>query len=545
MPTTVTSRKTVGARGALDSFFQITKRGSTLSREVRGGFVTFFTMAYIVVLNPLIIGTQPDSTGAFLGGGGHPNLAMVAATTALVAGVMTLLMGIIANFPLALATGLGLNAFVTFGIAQLPKMTWPDAMGLVVLEGLIITVLVLTGFRKAVFHAVPAALKTAISVGIGLFITIIGLVDSGIVRRPAAGPVPVELGVGGFLAGWPTLVFVIGLLSIIIMLVKKVKGAILIGIIGTSVVAILLEAVAHIGGQFDKTGKLVNPTGWGLNVPRFPSKLVDIPDFGLLGHFSLLGSFAKIGGQLDKTGKLVNPTGWGLNVPTFPSTMVDVPDFGLLGHFSLLGSFSKIGAVSAILLVFTLLLADFFDTMGTMVAIGAEAGLLDKEGNPTNAQKILIVDSLAAVAGGASGVSSNTAYIESAAGVGEGARTGLASVVTGLLFLVATFLAPLVSVVPYEAATPALAVVGFLMMQQVRGIEWDDLEIAIPAFLTIVLMPFTYSISAGIGAGFVVYVLIKVVRRKASVVHPLLWVISGLFVVYFALDPIKNVLGVG
>ena len=296
----------------------------------------------------------------------------------------------------------------------------------------------LTGFRKAVFHAVPAALKTAISVGIGLFITIIGLVDSGIVRRPAAGPVPVELGVGGFLAGWPTLVFVIGLLSIIIMLVKKVKGAILIGIIGTSVVAILLEAVAHIGGQTDATGKLVNPTGWGLNVPRFPSKLVDIPDFGLLGQFSLLGSFAKI------------------------------------------------GAVSVILLVFTLLLADFFDTMGTMVAIGAEAGLLDKEGNPPNAQKILIVDSLAAVAGGAGCVSSNTAYIESASGVGEGARTGLASVVTGLLFLLATFLAPLVTVVPYEAATPALVVVGFLMMQQVRGIEWDDLEIAIPAFLTIV-----------------------------------------------------------
>jgi AGZA family xanthine/uracil permease-like MFS transporter len=293
------------------------------------------------------------------------------------------------------------------------------------------------------------------------------------------------------------LVFVIGLLSIIVMMVKKVKGAILIGIVGATVLAIIVEAIAKIGGQLDGTGKLVNPTGWGLNVPKIPSQIVDVPDFGLLGHFSLLGSFGKI------------------------------------------------GAISAILLVFTLLLADFFDTMGTMVAIGAEAGLLDKDGNPPNTQKILVVDSLAAVAGGASGVSSNTAYIESAAGVGEGARTGLASVVTGLLFLVATFLAPLVSVVPYEAATPALVVVGFLMMQQVKGIDWDDLEIAIPAFLTIVLMPFTYSISAGIGAGFVVYVLIKVVRRKASVVHPLLWVISGLFVVYFALDPIKNVLGVG
>src|SRR5664279_2702789 len=318
MLATVAPTKSAAKTGALDSFFQITQRGSTVPQEIRGGFATFFTMAYIVVLNPLIIGTQADSTGAFLGGGGHPNLAMVAAATSLVAGVMTLLMGVVANFPLALATGLGLNAFVTFGIAKLPGMTWPDALG---------------------------------------------LVDSGIVRRPATGPVPVELGVGGFLAGWPTLVFVIGLLSIIVMLVKKVKGAILIGIIGTTVLAILLQAVVGIGGQNDAKGKLVNPGGWGLNVPKIPSKLMDIPDFGLLGQFSLLGSFAKI------------------------------------------------GAVSAVLLVFTLLLADFFDTMGTMVAIGAEAGLLDKDGNPVNAQKILVVDSLAAVAGGAGSVSSNTAYI--------------------------------------------------------------------------------------------------------------------------------------
>ena len=497
MPSMTRPKPAPTSHGAIDSFFQITQRGSTPGREIRGGVATFFTMAYIIVLNPLIIGTQTDGTGGFLGGGGKPNLAMVAAATALVAGVMTLLMGIVANYPLALATGLGLNAFVTFGIAKLPGMTWGDAMGLIVLEGIIITVLVLTGFRKAVFHAIPPQLKIAISVGIGLFIAIIGLVDSGIVRRPPVGPVPVELGVGGFLAGWPMLVFVIGLLSIIVMLVKKVKGAILIGIIGATVLAVIVEAVGKIGGQFDAAGKFVNPTGWGLNVPKMPSQLVDVPDFGLLGHFSLLGSFGKI------------------------------------------------GAVSVILLVFTLLLADFFDTMGTMVAIGAEAGLLDKEGNPPNAQKILLVDSLAAVAGGAGSVSSNTAYIESAAGVGEGARTGLASVVTGLLFLVATFLAPLVSVVPYEAATPALVVVGFLMMQQVKGIDWDDLEIAIPAFLTIILMPFTYSITAGIGAGFVVYVLIKVVRGKAVVIHPLMWGIVGLFIVYFAIDPLKNVLGVG
>jgi AGZA family xanthine/uracil permease-like MFS transporter len=494
--TTTTSARPTAARGALDSFFRITQRGSTVGREVRGGFATFFTMAYIVVLNPLIIGTQADSTGAFLGGGKGPNLAMVAAATALVAGVMTLLMGVVANYPLALATGLGLNAFVTFGIAKLPGMTWADAMGLIVIEGIIITVLVLTGFRQAVFHAVPAQLKTAISVGIGLFITIIGLVDSGFVRKPAAGPVPVELGIGGFLAGWPLLVFVAGLVAIIVMMVKRVKGAILYGIIGATLLAMLVEWAFSVGGQTDQTGKLVNPQGWGLNVPKLPDNVFDIPDFGLLGHFSLLGSF------------------------------------------------TKIGIVSAALLIFTLMLADFFDTMGTMVAIGAEAGLLDKEGNPPSAQKILIIDSVAAAAGGAASISSNTAYIESASGVGEGARTGLASVVTGLLFLAATFLAPLVKVVPYEAATPALVVVGFLMMQQVKGIDWDDLEIAIPAFLTIVLMPFTYSITVGIGAGFVMYVLLKVVRGKAAAVHPLLWVISGLFVVYFAIDAVKAALGV-
>jgi len=480
----------------VDRFFSITRRGSTVGRELRGGLVTFFTMAYIVVLNPLIIGTQADSTGAFLGGGTQPNLAMVAAATALVAGVMTIVMGLVANFPLALATGLGLNAFVAFGIAKLPQMTWADAMGLIVLEGIIITVLVLTGFRTAVFRAVPAPLKTAISVGIGLFITIIGLVDAGFVRKPGAGPVPVELGIGGFLSGWPLVVFVLGLLAIIAMLVRRVKGAILYGIVGATVLAVIVEAVAKIGGQTDATGKVVNPAGWGLNVPKIPSQLVDVPNFGLLGHFSLLGSFGRI------------------------------------------------GLVAAALLVFTLMLADFFDTMGTMVAIGAEAGLLDKDGNPEGAQRILIVDSIAAAAGGAASVSSNTSYIESASGVGEGARTGLASVVTGGLFLLATFLAPVVAIVPYEAATPALVVVGFLMMQQVRGIDWEDLEVAIPAFLTIVLMPFTYSITVGIGAGFVSYVFLKIVRGKAGAVHPLLWVVSVAFVIYFAIDPLRSLLGI-
>jgi len=220
MSTTTEQPTTRG--GFLERRFEIAARGSTLGREIRGGVVTFFTMAYIVVLNPLIIGTQTDGTGKFLGGGAAPDLAKVAAATALVAGVMTILMGVVANFPLALATGLGLNAFVTFSIAKLPGMTWADAMGLIVIEGLIILVLVLTGFREAVFHAVPTSLKVAISVGIGLFIAFIGFVDAGFVRRTGAGPVPVELGVAGSLAGWPTLVFAFGLILIAVLMVRRV-----------------------------------------------------------------------------------------------------------------------------------------------------------------------------------------------------------------------------------------------------------------------------------------------------------------------------------
>ncbi|WP_300017403.1 NCS2 family permease [Pseudonocardia sp.] len=481
-------------RNAVDRYFRISERGSSVARELRGGVVTFFTMAYIVVLNPLIIGTQPDVDGGFLGGGSGPDLALVAAATALVAGVLTLLMGAVANFPLALATGLGLNAFVTFAIAT--QMTWADAMGLVVIEGVIITILVLTGLRRAVFTAVPAELKIAISVGIGLFIAFIGFVDAGFVRRTQSPPVPVELGVGGTLAGWPVLVFVVGLLATIVMVVRRVRGALLIGILGATVLAIVIEAIARIG-----------------------------PAVGADGA--------------------VNPYGWGLTAPALPASVVAVPDFGLLGQFDLLGSFERVGVVAALLFVFTLLLADFFDTVGTVTAIGAEAGLLDENGEPPNVQRILVVDSLAAVAGGAASVSSNTSYIESASGVGEGARTGLASVVTGVLFLLTTFLAPLVAIIPYEAATPALIVVGFLMMTQIRGIDWDDWTVAVPAFLTIVLMPFTYSITVGIGAGFVTYVLLRAVTGRARELSPLLWVVAGLFVIYFALSPIRQLVGVG
>jgi AGZA family xanthine/uracil permease-like MFS transporter len=489
----------------IDGFFKISERGSTVPQELRGGLATFFTMAYIVVLNPLILGTVADGDGRFLGDLAEPGAAipLVAAATALVAGLLTLAMGVIGRYPFAMASGLGLNAVVAFGIAG--DMSWEDAMGLVVIEGLVITVLVLTGFRVAVFRAIPSELKTAIAVGIGLFIALIGFVDAGFVRRipggAGEGTVPLQLGATGSLSGWPTLVFVVGLLVTILLVAKQVKGAILIGIVTSTVLAVVVEWFAEIGPYNKGPGPDGKP--------------------------------------------IIDPDGWQLGVPKLPGHIAGAPDLRLLGDFSLFGGFERVGAVAALLFVFTVMLADFFDTMGTIVGVGAEADLLDDKGDLPGVRNVLLVDSLGAAAGGAASVSSNTTYIESAAGVAEGARTGLASVVTGLLFLVAVFFAPLVSVVPFEAATPALVVVGFLMITQIRNIDFSDYDVAIPAFLTIVLMPFSYSITVGIGAGFVSYVGIKAARRRFSEIPPLMWLIAVLFIIYFALDPVKKLLGAG
>ncbi|MGY0062930.1 NCS2 family permease [Streptomyces sp. LZ34] len=468
---------TATRRTGLDRFFRISERGSTLGREVRGGFATFFTMAYILVLNPIILGGAKDKFGAQLDG------AQLVTATALVACVMTVLMGVGGNLPLALAAGLGLNAVVAYQIA--PQMSWPDAMGLVVLEGLIICVLVGTGLREAVMHAIPKPLKQAISVGIGLFIAFIGFVDAGFASRipGLTGSVPVQLGATGRLTGWPVLVFCLGVLLTIALMVRKVKGAILISIVTSTVLAVIINEIADI-----------------------------------------------------------KPQAWGLTVPSLPDKIVDTPDFGLVGSFSLFGAFEQVGVITIVLLVFTLILSDFFDTMGTVVGVSNEAGLLDANGNMPNLGRVLLIDGVAAAAGGAASASSNTSYIESAAGVGEGARTGFASVVTGALFGLALFLTPLATMVPAQAATPALIAVGFLLMSQVRHIDWERYDIAIPAFLTIVVMPFTYSITNGIGAGFIAYVLIKAVLGKAREVHWLLWGTAALFLLYFGIDPVEQLL---
>ena len=467
-------------RNGLDRYFGISARRSTVGRELRGGLTTFFTMAYIVVLNPIIL-SGADVTGATLPFGA------VAAVTALLAGALTLLLGVVGRYPFALATGLGINAIVAVFAAT--QLSWPEIMGLVVLEGLLITVLVLTGFRRAVFEAIPPQLKTAIAVGIGFFLTVIGLADAGVIRP---GVPLISFGVGGQLAGWPLLVFVVGLLLTAVLVVRRVRGALLIGIVVSTVLAVVVEAVADIGPRIGPDGAEANARGWALQVPALPDEVVSAPDLSIIGQFSLFGGF------------------------------------------------ERIGVVAALLIVFSIMIADFFDTVGTITAVGAEGDLLDENRNLPGSQPVLLVDSLAAAAGGAASVSSNTTYIESASGVADGARTGLASVVTGALFLVAMFFTPLVQVVPSEAAAPALVIVGALMISQIRNLEWDDMSLVIPAFLTIALMPFTYSITNGIGAGVVSYVLLRAAVGRAREVHPLMWVISVMFLVYFALEPLQQ-----
>ncbi|HXV92587.1 MAG TPA: NCS2 family permease [Pseudonocardia sp.] len=474
--------------GRLDRVFRVSERGSTVGRELRGGLVTFVTMSYIIVLNPLILGSfAADGPGAKTDALGDVlPIGQVAAVTALVAGAMTILFGLVANYPFALATGLGINTLVAVTIA--PLMSWPEAMGLVVVDGIIIVVLAVTGFRTAVFNAVPPDLKAAIAVGIGLFIAFIGLVDAGFVRRiaDAAGTtVPVGLGIEGSIASWPTAVFVAGLLVTGLLMARGVRAGILLGVVVTTVVAIVVEAVVQVGPSNGE-----NPGGWALAVPAPPGSVVGLPDLSLVGAFSF-------------------------------------------------GAFARLDVVTVSLLVFTLVLANFFDAMGTMTGLGRQAGVVGPDGQLPRVGRALIVEGAGAVAGGAASSSSNTVYVESAAGIAEGARTGLANVLTGALFLLAMFFTPLYSVVPIEAAAPALVIVGALLVRQVTAIDFSEFRIALPAFLTIVVMPFTYSIANGIGAGFVSYVVLAAATGRARTVHPIMWVVAVAFVAYFAVGPLR------
>lgn len=474
----------------LDRYFHITQRGSTVGTEIRAGVVTFFAMAYIVILNPLILGTTEDVNGNTLG------IPQVAAATALAAGVMTIAFGLIARYPFGIAAGLGLNTLVAVTLVASEGLTWPEAMGLVILDGIVIFILAVSGFRTAVFRAIPSSMKAAMGVGIGMFISIIGLVDAGFVRRvpdEAGTTVPVTLGIDGSVASWPTLTFVLGLIVCGFLVIRRIRGGLFLGILATTIIAMVIEALTDSGASFEDGEP--------------------------------------------------NPTGWSLAIPVIPDSLGGLPDLSLVGAVDIFGAFTRIGVIAATLLVFTLVLANFFDAMGTMTALGKQAKLTDGDGNLPDMKKALVVEGLGAVVGGATSSSSATVFADSSAGVADGARTGLANVVTGVLFLLAMFLTPLYEVVPIEAAAPVLVIVGAMMMAQVTDIDWSKFHIALPAFLTIVVMPFTYSIANGIGVGFIAFSLMTVAAGKVRDVHWIMWLISALFILYFGMDPILEAIG--
>jgi len=467
----------------LDRFFEISARGSTVAAELRGGVVTFIAMAYIIVLNPIILSGVEDVSGTQL------QFAAVSAVTALVAGVLTIVFGVIARLPFAFAAGLGINAFVATTLVG--SLTWPEAMGLVVIDGIIIVLLAATGLRRLIFDAVPLQLKLAITAGIGLFILFIGLVDAGFIGSTGAPSPPVGLGTGGAgsIGTVPTVVFVFTLLLTGVLVVRKVRGGILIGLVAGTVVAVIIEAIWHLGSAVERPG------------------------------------------------------GWSLSVPTLSGSPFALPDLSLVGAFSM-DSFGRIGAIAAVMFVFTLVFANFFDAMGTFTGLAREAGLADEQGTFPRLRSALIVEGAGAVVGGAASASSNTVFIESGAGIGEGARTGLANIVTGVLFLAAMFVSPLASIVPTEVAAAALVIVGVLMMSQLRHIDISEFSVAMPVVLTVATMPFSYSIANGIGVGFISWVVLRSAVGKAREISPLLWIVAAGFLIYFARGWIESLAGI-
>ncbi|NTW27831.1 MAG: NCS2 family permease [Coriobacteriia bacterium] len=457
----------------MENFFKFKERGTNLRTEVLAGIVTFMTMAYIIFVNPGILSAAFGADAAAQASW----IPAIATATTLGAALMCVCMGIFANRPLALASGMGLNAVVAFSIIIGLKVPWQVGMSVIFVEGIIILLLVVTGLREAVMNAIPLNLKRAIGVGIGLFITFIGLVDGKIV----VGNPATLVALGDFTTPevWVTL---IGLIAIMAFMAFKVKGDILWGILVATAAALLLH------------------------VTKLPSSIVAPLDFRTFGA---------------------------------PFQTVDG------GGMAILQVFSGALAPTLLLFVFATMLSDFFDTMGTVLSIGEKAGFVDEHGKVPGIRSILTVDSIAAAVGGFFGSSSITTYVESASGVAEGGRTGLTSIVVGLLFLVSAFFSPIIAMV--GGATPitagALIIVGFLMMSTIREIPWTDFENAFPAFLTIVGIPLTYNISYGIGLGFISYVLIKVFHGKAKEVHWLMWVVSGLFVITFVMPLIQKMVG--
>jgi adenine/guanine/hypoxanthine permease len=438
-------------------YFKFAERGTNIVTETRAGITTFMVMCYIIFLN-----------GTIIAGPLHLDPIAVAAGTCLCAGVLTIAMGLVSNYPFALAAGLGINAIVAYTLVGPTDkgglgMTPAAAMGVIVVEGVVITILVVLGLREAIMRAVPLALKRSIGVGIGLFILFIGLSNGGLIQGfdssygsvPAVGLRPIVE-----LSQW---IFLVGLLITFVLFALRIKAALIISILVTSVLAFL--------------------TGITQGQP-----LTQAPSWNGLFY----------------------------------------------GASDLHGTFTQVALITAILTIFAIMLSDFFDTMGTVTGIAAEAGLAAEDGSVPGIGRVLFVDSIAAAVGGFVGVSSNTTYIESAAGVAEGGRTGFTAVVTGVLFLIAILVSPLANLVPGVATAPALVLVGYLMFTIVKDINVADVEDGLPALLTIIVMPLTYSITDGIGAGFIAWALLKLVKGKWREIHWLMAVVTIAFVVYFA-----------
>jgi adenine/guanine/hypoxanthine permease len=468
--------------GGLDSFFKLAQRGTDVGTEVRAGLTTFMVMAYIIFVNPNILSGGPLAEAG-------PPFIPVAVATALAAGILTIAMGLATNYPFALAAGLGLNAVVAFELILTRGFTWQQAMAVIIWEGLIILVLVLTGLREAIMNAIPMNLKRAIAVGIGLFILFIGLVNGGFIVASGVPVPPVE---PAGIVNVATLTFIIGLAIALALIAMRVKGALLISILASTVIAIILNAV-------------VGPENSGFQAPT-----AQLPaDIG--------GYFFDFDPQNFQT--IFQPLGAMLDVWTAAPVLI------------------------VALVIFSLMLSDFFDTMGTVIGVGEQAGLVDENGRLPDIGRVLVVDSAGAILGGTFGVSSNTTYIESAAGVSEGGRTGLTAVVTGVLFLLAILIAPIAGIVPAQATAPALVVVGFLMFMIARDFEWGDIDEMFPILVTAIVMPLTFTITTGIAAGFVAYVFLKVVRGRAGEVHPLMWLTAIAFLLFFMVPWLEGLIG--
>lgn len=440
----------------MEAFFKLRERGTDVRTEVIAGLATFMTMSYIIFVNPIILADA-----------GVPFVSAIAAT-ALTAAICTLLMGLTTNYPFAVAAGMGINAAVAYGMVLGAGLSWQTAMGVIFVEGVLVTLFVLSNVRETVFNAIPTNLKRGIGVGIGLFIAVIGLNAAHFFVESPATKITYN---PNFVKDPVALVAVIGLIITAWLIIRKTKGAILIGIVASTLLAILSDAA--LGTQVLSPGALEGA-----------ASVVALPQFGTVFQLDIAGALRGV----------------------------------------------------ALTWVFAMLITDFFDTMGTVVAVGSEGGFVTREGKLPGLRNVLLADSLSAVAGGLMGTSSNTTYIESAAGVAEGGRTGLTSVVTAICFALAIFFSPIIGLVPAAATAPALILVGFLMLMVVREFDWNNLEELIPAFLTMLTIPLTYSIAHGIGYGFILYTLIKVLRGKAGEVHWLMYIVSLAFIASYFLE---------